>query len=967
MVGPADLDALSPSAARAVHLARAATSFRLDRRRGLDRDPSSTSSGGTASAVVDPATTDQEVGPPDLLVGVLLAHPDAKGEARVLLNHFGLTARDVLPADYPAVDFDDLARHAATLPDLVSAPGLVEIDHVMEQARTLGREKPHLSHVLGALLGLSDPLRWSEAFGLRGTEWTTVLDTYQRWLNADERASAGLAGDSLRTWLQDENPRRPVDVPLFASDQVDAARDLIGIQSEADAFAYLMASVDLTPPLAIGLFGDWGSGKSFLMRAIDRRLETLADSVADQPQSQVRIWKTIDRIEFNAWEYVQGNLWAGLLERIFASLGSFRPQLVQERRRPVERQINEADKAIEDVDTRLVAVEQRIKPAGTAVTQAQERLEQARKGAEARADDERRRQAQAESKAALRDLWGWLPVFLLDQRGADFVKALAEARAELARGRVLAGPYWRQPLHVVLVWLGAMLVPAVAWMLTRWGAGAGASLLGGLATLVPLVTMTLTSATRWGRDRLSELENAEKRVQETIQEPVRDQERELAAARESLAGLLAERQAVEEERQRAQREREQLQAALARLTPERILVEFADQRSAEYAGKLGLLAEVRRDLLAVEEAVLASNERLRAAEATAPPSSVTASVTAADGEADGEEQREVPNRIVLYIDDLDRCPPDTVLEVLEAVHLLLSFRMFVVVVAVDSRWLTSALTDRLVALRSEPVDQDSEERGRRGSRASSGRATPKDYLEKIFQLPFWVQPVPTPGRKQLVHGLLADSVRHSDGDDSDQHSERDGWLELTEREREAVEAMLTRHGADVRLDTSPLTLDRSDLAFIEGLAVLLGDTPRRIKRFVNTCQLLYAMSPPLGLHGGFPSDRHVVALVSAISEGLPVVAARWLPELAVCGASVPNRPPEAAALGSTTLLAHTTNLPESDVPPNPTGEGAALAVERTRLLAWLAENPTWKNVTLAQLDVRLAMIRRLRFDRPGID
>ena len=49
------------------------------------------------------------------------------------------------------------------------------------------------------------------------------------------------------------------------------------------------------------------------------------------------------------------------------------------------------------------------------------------------------------------------------------------------------------------------------------------------------------------------------------------------------------------------------------------------------------------------------------------------------------------NRIVLYIDDLDRCPPDKVVEVLQAVHLLLSFPAFVVVVAVDARWVSQSL------------------------------------------------------------------------------------------------------------------------------------------------------------------------------------------------------------------------------------------------------------------------------------
>ncbi len=59
------------------------------------------------------------------------------------------------------------------------------------------------------------------------------------------------------------------------------------------------------------------------------------------------------------------------------------------------------------------------------------------------------------------------------------------------------------------------------------------------------------------------------------------------------------------------------------------------------------------------------------------------------------------SRIVLYIDDLDRCPPDKVVDVLQAVHLLLCFPLFVVVVAVDARWVSRALHERFPGLLTE--------------------------------------------------------------------------------------------------------------------------------------------------------------------------------------------------------------------------------------------------------------------------
>src|SRR5690349_18451826 len=51
----------------------------------------------------------------DMVLGALLAHPDPDGELRRLISHFGLTARDVLPDDYPDVTPERLRRAAASV------------------------------------------------------------------------------------------------------------------------------------------------------------------------------------------------------------------------------------------------------------------------------------------------------------------------------------------------------------------------------------------------------------------------------------------------------------------------------------------------------------------------------------------------------------------------------------------------------------------------------------------------------------------------------------------------------------------------------------------------------------------------------------------------------------------------------------------------------------------------------------
>ncbi len=87
--------------------------------------------------------------------------------------------------------------------------------------------------------------------------------------------------------------------------------------------------------------------------------------------------------------------------------------------------------------------------------------------------------------------------------------------------------------------------------------------------------------------------------------------------------------------------------------------------SNDYSKHLGLISLIRDDFKELEEFLL----------------------------SDTNNEKYNIDRIVLYIDDLDRCSDDLVINVLEAVHLLLSFKLFVVVVGVDSRWLKGSLAN----------------------------------------------------------------------------------------------------------------------------------------------------------------------------------------------------------------------------------------------------------------------------------
>jgi hypothetical protein len=104
---------------------------------------------------------------------------------------------------------------------------------------------------------------------------------------------------------------------------------------------------------------------------------------------------------------------------------------------------------------------------------------------------------------------------------------------------------------------------------------------------------------------------------------------------------------------------------------------------------------------------------------------------------------DTPERIVLYIDDLDRCPPRRVVEVLAAVHLMLALDLFIVIVAVDNRWLKRSLKRHhrdLFGL----IASDRDDLG----------TTPLDFLDKIFQIPYGLRPMTTAGGRALLTALL---------------------------------------------------------------------------------------------------------------------------------------------------------------------------------------------------------------------
>ena len=238
-------------------------------------------------------------------------------------------------------------------------------------------------------------------------------------------------------------------------------------------------------------------------------------------------------------------------------------------------------------------------------------------------------------------------------------------------------------------------------------------------------------------------------------------------------------------------------------------------------------------------------------------------------------------RIILYVDDLDRCPPEQIIHVLQTVNLLLTLPLFVVVVAADPRWLLSAL-DR------HHRQQFGDDEGPRSLH----------YLDKIFQIPYTMRPVRAHAAEYL-RGLLP-TAEPSPADEAPP----------TSQDTTAPEAVTTEpaEGASVELaPTQPepqapqpavapqehpaivLHLRHEERDFLPLLVPILT-TPRAIKKLTNLYRLLRAGIPDL------EADRYIGG-----PQGGPYQAAALLLAGIVSAPSEANR-----------LLTALVHLPPSD-------------------------------------------------------
>lgn len=106
-----------------------------------------------------------------------------------------------------------------------------------------------------------------------------------------------------------------------------------------------------------------------------------------------------------------------------------------------------------------------------------------------------------------------------------------------------------------------------------------------------------------------------------------------------------------------------------------------------------------------------------------------------------------PKRLVVFVDDLDRCLPEKAIEVLEAIKLFLDVENCVFVLGLDQEVIARGIE---MKYKEFGAKQDGD------SAQQNFTIEGVRYLEKIIQLPFQIPPVEQNDMGDFVHGLSAD-------------------------------------------------------------------------------------------------------------------------------------------------------------------------------------------------------------------
>ena len=546
-------------------------------------------------------------------------------------------------------------------------------------------------------------------------------------------------------------------------------QDRLNVSVFAERLAELISLRETRMPLAIGLFGNWGSGKSHFMNLMDQHMIRLASETNPDWERQSKVkgadlrpdqanqgpWcQQVVTIHFNAWHYVDTNLWASLISQIFESLfNHLKPK--QDELEKVQELLEQASGATARASEGLAIAISETSKAQTELNeakQAREKEETVIQGLVQGLDKLLPNGGKNEVQAQVAAMFG------VDKELAtlnELEREVAQAKLDAGRAKRLWNSFWgTRGWGWRLGWIAALagsifFGPSLCRM---WGP----LKLGhdffvrAIAAIMPFM-VCFGVAVKAMRKSLAVLEQWAAKARDA--QVLAQKTPKFLEAEKNVVAVGAREQEARRRLAEAQAKQKQLEIEARNLSPERRISRFIEQRaqSSDYRGQLGLVSLARRDfeelsnLFANKAALHERLKQLRSENKTEEAEKI-------------DDLSYSIDRIVLFVDDLDRCQNEKVVDVLQAVHLLLAFPLFSVVVGVDQRCLRQSLSTEFKGLLSPILEKDSTDRHAASNQTADGRVTPLDYLEKIFHVPFHLPSMDATGFEDLIENLTEPSI-----------------------------------------------------------------------------------------------------------------------------------------------------------------------------------------------------------------
>ena len=624
--------------------------------------------------------------------------------------------------------------------------------------------------------------------------------------------------------------------------------DQLDFENDINSFATVIALKKVEPPLAIGLFGNWGSGKSFFMEKLSEKIEQIA------VLEGAEFIRNVVQVKFNSWHYSDANLWASLITQIFESLHEYttKKQFGAEAIRAIYKDLNITNQQLEETQKKIeanVVQETVVQEKKTAV----EEIIQQKKD---RLDIWKARDfvKLVFSDPFIQDDFEKIKTEFRNEGLIDNINQIDEKLGKIhtASDQVIESFKLLKNNHKgkwVWIWILALLFAIAGWLVmgplnafikevingAYIASGLFVIWVGNLITKLNPYFKRITGFYK----RLKSLKEKIDKEKENVKLKEHD---EVERLQNELATLATKKALLELEQKQITETRVKLETEIKEIGSGKLLANFLAGKSTDdaYIKQLGIISWVRKDFAKLND--LFQKQK-----------------TVQQTETDLQVEVQI-DRIVLYIDDLDRCNEDVVVKVLEAIHLLLAFPLFVVIVGVDPRWLNNALSEKYKTLfgyreekrvetNTDVLYQSSEDNA-----LLTGIATSYDYLEKIFQIPFALKPINKTSREKLIKYLIreemvgdkavignqinvsitekapaTDEVSASSADDLAK-----GIIKGNDKETEDEKLKIEKKAKE------RLVFTEAELVYMQKISSLFGQTPRTINRYVNIYRIIKA-------------------------------------------------------------------------------------------------------------------------------